>query len=140
MEMREANQTHFTLTGWPFPVIALIHYYHHLLHCLQLQKLQAELRESHSYFNLTGEQLYLPTHACAVVYNSINETGKPWSELCFYGACNHPANHSSSTGQRVAKTGSNRPNGEEKQVQRLASVCNPVRQRVWQKLKELSPY
>lgn len=50
------------------------------------------------------------------------------------------AKHSNSIGQRVAKTGSNRPNGEQKQVQGLASVCsNPVRQRVWQKLKELSP-
>lgn len=45
VEMREANQTHFTLTDWPFPVIALIYYYHchHHLHCLQLQTLQAEL-------------------------------------------------------------------------------------------------
>lgn len=50
-------------------------------------------------------------------------------QSCFHGTCSHPANHSNRTGQGAVTTGSNRPNGEQEQVQGLASVCNPVRQR-----------
>lgn len=41
---------------------------------------------------------------------------------------------------KSGKDGTNSPSGEQKQVQGLASACNPVRQMVWQNLKELSPY
>lgn len=136
VEPTEGNRPNTFHNDWLFPVIALIDYYHHHhLHCLQLQTPQAGLTAQHSDHSPTGEQFY-----AQYFKNSINEIGEPWQKLCFYRVCGHPANHSSSAGHTVAKSGSNRPKWRAETGARTCQCLYPVRQRVWQKLKELSPY
>lgn len=102
MEMRKAYQTHFTPA---FPC----HWTHWLLSSSLLFITSAE---TPSWVDSITQWIQPMLENCCVsacMYSSLKQyqwnRRKPWYKLCFYGACNHPTNHSSSTRRAQAQTG-----------------------------------